>query len=98
MTNDEIIELAASMVMDEMLDDKSNHFDEVFDRLNSLERRLVQMEWTLLERKRFSVCATAPENLQRYRSLADAMGATIRAPDERSPFGTVLFFELGSNA
>lgn len=88
--NDEIVRLAS-------LTRKAKFTDQdqaELDRASNFDRILVVMASKLLDGKRFSVCSDSPKTLDRARSLAQHLGASVTAEFNDSSVGQpVIVFD-----
>jgi hypothetical protein len=79
MTNDEIIELAARIVSAGDDEDKLRALNPEWDRLDrrEAEEMLLMISFKLLRGESYMICSDRPKHVERCRSLAIAMGATV---------------------
>jgi hypothetical protein len=81
-TNDEIIELAARIVA--AGDDEDIPEWDRLDR-NETEEALMLLAIKLLQREGYAICSDRPKYVERCRSLAIAMGATVSSTTSWAP-------------
>ena len=87
MTNDEIIELAARIVAAGDDEDKIRALDPEWDRLDrrETEEALMMIAIKLLQGNGYMICSDRPKHVERCRSLAIAMGATVSSTTSWAP-------------